>query len=236
MQFTMVDGGVAAIALVSGYLAYARGLTREMFAIGSWILAAFAAFAFAPLLEPLVREIPVVGDFLATSCVISMVVSFAIIMAVVLLILSVFTPLFSSAVQESALGPIDRALGFLFGLARAALLIAIAYLIYTQFVLGEEQEMWPDLANAASHQGIQEMSRMLSDLLPDQSSLGAETDPATGRPGGIAGWFGSQIDALMAPCNADVPAAPSDTGTGDTGTGNTGGATGTQTAPQPSGN
>ena len=65
MEFTVVDAGVAVITLLSGILAYARGFTREMFAIAGWIVAAIAAFFLAPMLEPLIREAPVVGTYLA---------------------------------------------------------------------------------------------------------------------------------------------------------------------------
>ena len=73
MDFTVVDAGVGVITFVSALLAYSRGLTREMFAIVGWVIAAVAAFYGAPLLEPLIRELPVVGKVLADSCIISMI-------------------------------------------------------------------------------------------------------------------------------------------------------------------
>ena len=48
MNFTYVDAIVGVITLLSAFLAYNRGFTRELFAIGGWILAAFAAFYFRP--------------------------------------------------------------------------------------------------------------------------------------------------------------------------------------------
>jgi len=67
MEPWMIDLGVVVIVLVSALLAYTRGFTRELFAIGGWILAALLAFYFAPLLEPLIRELPVIGGFLAKT-------------------------------------------------------------------------------------------------------------------------------------------------------------------------
>ena len=60
MHFTVVDGGVAVITLISAILAYSRGFTREVFAIAGWIIAIVAAFYLAPKLDPLIREAPVV--------------------------------------------------------------------------------------------------------------------------------------------------------------------------------
>ena len=67
MELTIADGVVALIVIVSAMLAYNRGLTREVMAIGGWLVAALAAFYFAPMLSPLVLEIPAVGDMLRSS-------------------------------------------------------------------------------------------------------------------------------------------------------------------------
>ncbi len=112
MEFTVVDAGVAAIALLSGILAYSRGFTRELFALAGWAAAAVAAYYLAPMLEPLIREAPVVGSYLAASCVISLIAAITIVLAASLLILSMFTPLVSGLVLDSMLAPLDRMLGF----------------------------------------------------------------------------------------------------------------------------
>ena len=227
MDFTVVDAGVGVITFVSALLAYSRGLTREMFAIVGWVIAAVAAFYGAPLLEPLIRELPVVGKVLADSCIISMIAAFTIVVAAALLVLSVFTPLVAGLVLDSPLGGMDRLLGFLFGLARGIFLIAIAFLIYTEF---SGAETWPPLDNAASHSIFEETSALITQNLPEN----------------LSDWIGQRVDALMVNCGDAVPAATSPetgnvgtgteapttgtTGTGTTGTGTTGtGTTGTGT-------
>lgn len=129
-NLTAVDGGAALIILVSAILAFSRGLMRELMAIVGWIGAAIAAYYFAPSVQPLVKEIPVVGEFLSDSCELSVVAAFAGVFVIGLIVAALFTPLFSGAVQRSALGGIDQALGFLFGAARGVLLIAIAFIVY----------------------------------------------------------------------------------------------------------
>ena len=216
MDFTVVDAGVAVIALVSGALAYGRGFTREMFALAGWAGAAVAAYYLAPMLEPLIREAPVIGSYLAASCVISIIAAFTIVVAVALLILSMFTPLVSGLVLDSMLAPIDRMLGFLFGLLRGLVLIAVAFLIYTNL---SGVEAWPPLDNAASRTIFEESAAILEQSLPDS----------------IPDWFGARIDDLMVNCGDELPAATSpeagDVGTGTTGTGTTDtGTTGTGTS------
>lgn len=190
MEFTVVDGGVAAVTLVSGLLAYSRGVTREVFAIGGWIIAALAAFYLAPMLEPLMREAPVIGPFLE-NCVFSMIAAFTLIVAMSLLILSVFTPLASSLVLGSPLAPVDRALGLVFGVARGLLLLAVAYLLYQQLGGGQP---WEPLETAASKPIVTEGARMLSEYVPSQ----------------VPEWFSARLDALMAPCG--IESAPAGAG------------------------
>lgn len=189
MTFTYVDAIVAAIVAISAFLAWSRGLTREVLAIGGWILAALLAFYLAPGFAPIVAEIPWVGPRIAGSCLILMIASFSLIVAVGLLLLAVFTPIFASAVLESALGPIDRMLGFLFGIARGLLLVAAGYLIYVSFA---GDEAIPALENAASR-GIFEETAQLIDQY---------------RPREMPSWLENRIAALTAPCGGGETPAP----------------------------
>jgi len=132
--FTLVDAGVAGIIVISGVLAFSRGFVREILAIMGWVLAAVIAFLFAAQAEPLIKEIPVVGDFLANSCQLSILASFTAVFSVALIVVSIFTPLFSSLVQKSALGGFDQGLGFMFGILRGAILVAVAFVLYDRIV------------------------------------------------------------------------------------------------------
>ncbi len=135
--FTFVDGIVAAVILISAILAYSRGFVREGMAIMGWIVAAILAFLFAGNAEPLVKEIPVVGDYLQDSCELSIIAAFAAVFAVALVVVSLFTPLFSTMVQRSALGGLDQGLGFFFGVLRGLLLVAVAFVVYDRVVISE---------------------------------------------------------------------------------------------------
>jgi membrane protein required for colicin V production len=135
--FTIVDGVVAIVIVLSAILAYSRGFVRELMAIAGWAAAAILAFLFAEAVQPLVLEIPYAGEFLQGSCELSMIAAFAVVFAVALLVASIFTPLFSSAIQNSAIGGVDQALGFLFGVARGVLLVAVAFIIYDRVVVGD---------------------------------------------------------------------------------------------------
>jgi membrane protein required for colicin V production len=128
--FNLVDGAVAVVVVLSAVLAYSRGFVREAMAILGWVGAAIFAFLLAPTVQPLVKEIPVINKFLAESCELSIIAAFAAAFAVGLVIASLFTPLFASVVQRSVLGGLDQGLGFLFGVARGVLLVAVGFLVY----------------------------------------------------------------------------------------------------------
>lgn len=130
--FTVVDGVVLAVVALSGILAYARGFVRELLSILGWVGAAVAAFVFAPAVEPLMREVPVLRDIIGNSCELGLLAAFIAVFAVALILFAIFTPLFSGMIRNSALSPIDQGFGFLFGVARGVLLVLIAFLVYEQ--------------------------------------------------------------------------------------------------------
>lgn len=136
--FTIVDGAAALVVLISAILAYSRGFVRECLSIAGWVVAAIIAFLFAPQVEPLIREIPIVSDIIGGSCELSIIAAFALVFALTLIVVAVFTPLFSGWIQRSALSGLDQGLGFLFGVARGLLLVLVALIAYTWIVPGED--------------------------------------------------------------------------------------------------
>jgi membrane protein required for colicin V production len=128
--FTIIDFGVIVIIAVSALLAFSRGIVREGMAIAGWVAAAILAFIFADTAQPLVRQIPYLGDILGDSCELLILASFAVIFAIALLIVSIFTPLLSSLVQKSILSGLDKNLGFIFGICRGLVLVIAAFFVY----------------------------------------------------------------------------------------------------------
>ncbi|HMO09435.1 MAG TPA: CvpA family protein [Paracoccaceae bacterium] len=154
--FTLVDGIVAAVIVISAILAYSRGLVRESLAILGWIGAAVVAYIFAASAQPLIKELPMVGQFLADSCELSIIAAFAAVFALGLIIASLFAPLLSGAVQRSILGGLDQGLGFLFGVLRGILLVAVAFIVYDRAVAANTIPMVDNSRSAkvfASFQG-----------------------------------------------------------------------------------
>lgn len=184
--FTLIDAGVAVVIVLSAILAYSRGFVREAMAIAGWVGAAILAFIFAPTAQPLVKEIPVVGDFLKDSCELSIIAAFAAVFAIGLILASLFTPLFSSVVQRSALGGLDQGIGFLFGVLRGIVLVGVAFLVY-------------DRAVAADTVPMVDQSRSARIFASFQANIDAAV------PNDAPNWIVSRYNDLTAACAA--PAA-----------------------------
>jgi membrane protein required for colicin V production len=213
--FTIVDAVVAVVILLSAILAYSRGLVREVLAIAGWVAAAVLAFIFAPQAEPLIQQVPVLSDFLGDSCELSVIAAFATVFALSLVVVSIFTPLFASAVQRSALGGIDQGLGFLFGVLRGLILVAIAFVVYDRVVLNDTV---PVVDDSRSAEVFASMQTALADAMPEDAP----------------GWVVDRYEELVSSCGPlgttpVTPAPDAGTGTGTdagSGTGTTAPATG----------
>lgn len=179
--FTLIDGAVALLILVSAILAYARGLLRELLAILGWVVAAVGAFALAPVAQPWIAEIPYLGPMLAGSCELTVIAAFALVFALLLMVVALFTPLFSSLIRNSALGGIDQALGFFFGVLRGVVLVAVALAVYQRAVPANTVPM---VDRSRSAVVFAQITDRLVAALPENAPE----------------WIVAQYDALTASC------------------------------------
>ncbi len=182
--FTIFDGGVALVIVISAILAHSRGFVREGMAIAGWIAAAVIAYLAAPKARPMVQELPVVGELLE-NCELATIASFVVVFALALLVVSLFTPLFSTAVQRSALGGLDQALGFVFGALRGLLLVAIALIVYDRLVATDTIPMIDDSRTAKIFARTQ---AQIDQQLPDDAP----------------GWIVSRYTTLVSACGQGV--------------------------------
>ena len=156
MPFSWLDVILIVIMLVSGFLAMVRGFTREVLSIFSWAVAAVAALyltsknywssieAYFP--SPAIAQIAfAVGVFLIT-----------------LIIVSFITFRISDRVLDSRVGALDRTLGFIFGLARGFLLVAIVFILFS--ALARDQPAW--ITDARSYPILKQTQVAIELLMP----------------------------------------------------------------------
>lgn len=163
----IIDIAVAAILLISAFLAYARGFVHEVLSVAGWIGAIFAAIYGFPYARPYAHDIipiEIAADLTAG----------AVVFIVALVVLSLLTRSISKRVQNSALNALDRSLGFLFGLLRGAVLVCLIFIAVELLVPSLTQS--PLMQNARTAPVIKTGSVWLHKLIPeDTTNAGAKT-------------------------------------------------------------
>lgn len=162
LPISLLDLLVIGIVLLSALLASVRGFTREVLAIGSWVIAAIAAYAFHPsVLEFLEPHI--------ANRQIALAAAIAAVFLVTLVIVTMITVKLSDLILDSSIGALDRTLGFLFGAARGFLIAAVAFLFFDKLV-GEKQ--YPDwVRDAKLRPLLKESGDQLIALLPTDAGF-----------------------------------------------------------------
>jgi membrane protein required for colicin V production len=130
---------VLGVVALSGLFAFVKGFVRAALSIGTWVAAAFIAIYAFPLALPFVAR-------LITNQTAAQVATGLALFIVPLFVLTLVTSAIANRVQGSSLSALDRTLGFVFGLARGAVLVCAAYLA-AAIALPEKE--WPDWAQRA---------------------------------------------------------------------------------------
>ncbi len=158
LSFTFLDALVAVIVLVSVVYAALRGFLSETLTIFAWAAAAFACLYFGPYMIPWMRSM-VSQAWLASA------------LAYAAVFLGVFVPLafisrrLGQSVRHSPIGPLDRAAGVAFGVARGLFIVALAYLAFSYFVPTRNHPDW--IRNARLLPLVQSSSEILLSMVPD---------------------------------------------------------------------
>lgn len=176
MPISWLDVILIAIMLISGFLAMVRGFTREVLSIFSWAVAAVAALYLTPKYANLLE--PYIGNPSITQIVFA-----AGVFIVTLIVVSLITFRISDSVLDSRVGALDRTFGFIFGLARGFLLVAIVFILFT--ALARDQPEW--VRNARSYPILQRTQVAIESLLPmnpEQLLPGQSDGEPEGQPEG----------------------------------------------------
>jgi membrane protein required for colicin V production len=139
---TWLDYAVLIVLAASILWGVWRGLVHEVVSVASWVLAFLAANMFA---GP-------IGEALPTSMLTSearVLVSFVAVFIVTLIVCTVVGHLLSKMTKVAGLGPLDRTLGGVFGLARA-LVILLAFALLAGLTALPRQPAWRDSVSGES--------------------------------------------------------------------------------------
>ncbi|HEY6482588.1 MAG TPA: CvpA family protein [Steroidobacteraceae bacterium] len=130
----ITDYLVIATFVISALVGAMRGLLREAVALITWVIALFVAWHFADLIEPHL------GGLLAGSYVKPWAARAIIVLLILLLGAAVGSTL-SHFVRLSIFSGLDRLLGFVFGVLRAAVLFGV-FVILAQLLQLDGERWW----------------------------------------------------------------------------------------------
>ncbi|MEZ5829731.1 MAG: CvpA family protein [Dongiaceae bacterium] len=159
-----VDIVVLAVIALSALLALGRGFVKEVLSVFGWIGAAigtFVIFFYVPQVRAFANKQiaePLLADIV---CAISLFV-------VLLIVLGFVNHTISSRVHASALGPLDKSLGLVFGLVRGVVLVALAYMAMSDWLLPNRQER-PDVINQARTEPyVEQAALLIKNMIPQE--------------------------------------------------------------------
>lgn len=175
----IVDILVLAALLISALIAFFRGFIREILTIGGVVGGALAAYVGGPMLNPLMsgwigvpevvpegEAMPMLFDVLPYN-IVADVLSYGAIFIVVVIVLSVLSHFMAEGARSLGLGPIDRTLGFIFGVARAVLLLGILYLPVHFFIDQDTKDAW--FKNSKTHFYVETVSKTIAHYIPNST-------------------------------------------------------------------
>ena len=167
----LADAAVLLVLAISGLLAFFRGLVHEVLGVISWIGAALATIYGFPYARPYAMELITVQPIADLAAGVA-------IFLVTLIVLSILTNFIAHRIRQSALGPLDRSLGLIFGFLRGAALIAVAWVAYTLWVPREDHPQW--IVEAKTRPLVERSAVLLVSFLPERfrRELGNMSDTA----------------------------------------------------------
>ncbi|GHD49757.1 colicin V biosynthesis protein [Thalassobaculum fulvum] len=172
LPINITDLIILLVLLLSGLLAFLRGFVQEVLSVASWIGALFVAVYGYVHLQPFARQLVTVNTTIADAAAGLVLFLFAL---VVFVIVSRFL---ARTLSMAGLGALDRTLGFLFGLARGAALVCLAYLLIL-WAVPERKDHPAWLTQARALPLIEEGAEFLWSLVPPH--LLDEADVAAAR-------------------------------------------------------
>lgn len=156
-MLTAFDVGVGVLVLISAILATARGLTREVLSLATWAGSAAIAIYMWQYHPEIARQ------YIAEQ-IVADIATVVVTFIVALIVLHLLTMRIADFVVDSRIGPIDRTLGFVFGVLRG-ILIAIVITIFGTWLLPTNLPSWAAESQSLPH--LRNMGTTLISMLPE---------------------------------------------------------------------
>lgn len=153
---TAFDYLVITVLLLSGALGLWRGIIREVFALGAWILAIVCMMLFG---QALANALPLANS----PSWLKLLTGYVLVFVLVFVVVSIIGFLFTKLVQTAGLTFIDRGLGFAFGMLRGGLIVVLLVLLGGAAGLSSN-DWWKQSASAKP---LETFAAILRNKFPD---------------------------------------------------------------------
>jgi membrane protein required for colicin V production len=161
-----LDLAVLGVIALSAIFAFARGLVREALSIVAWVGAALITlYGFNQVYGLVIHFVatPLLADLIAAAG----------LFVISLIVLTILTGYVARFVQSTALSPIDRTLGLIFGLARGAFLVSLAFLVLDISLPPNDRPGW--IKQAKSEPFLAQGAELLRNALPEPLKIKSAT-------------------------------------------------------------
>jgi membrane protein required for colicin V production len=152
---TVFDYAVLAIIGLSAFIGLVRGAVREVLAVAGWVLAFWVATSYA---LTAVRYAPLA----LSNPSLRLAAAFIVLFLITLIVVGFAGKLFTTLIQKVGLGPFDRLLGLVVGVARGVLIVLVLVIIGGLTALPRQSE-W---RNAMSSGWFESMALGVKSWLP----------------------------------------------------------------------
>lgn len=177
----ITDIAVIAILIISAGVALFRGFIKEVLTILGIIGGLAMAFFFGDNMIPVMDSWMGIVDGedpkrlfdLIPYDLISKVLSYASVLITFIIILNIISHFLSKAVSSAGLGPVDRTLGFIFGIVRGVLVCGVLYLPVHLMAPQDKKDEWFGQSNMGFY--LETTSAWLAKFLPQGSTEETET-------------------------------------------------------------
>ena len=127
-SYLIFDLAVIVFILLSAIFSFSRGFSQEILSLVSWLSAFLISYLFS-------NKFFYITQFIIENSLISKIITYSTVFVVSLFLFSYLTSKFSNKVKKSAVGMLDRSLGFIFGVARGYVLLCLCFFVVNSFYI-----------------------------------------------------------------------------------------------------
>jgi len=187
----VLDICVIFVLLASVIIAFMRGFVREVLTIFGILGGIVAAYIGGPLLSPLMRgwfgvvegeESPEKLFDVIPYSIVADLLAYGAILVVFVILLSILSHFLAEFVKSVGLGPLDRTLGVVFGLARGIFVLGLLYMLPSFMIADEQKDEW--FEGSVSRMYLDGVSGWMVGFLPD--NMGDNVEQGEDAPSSVS--------------------------------------------------